>query len=253
MTEVWLIPTDAGAEQARALLELLDPGELARALAAPDGPQRHRFVVAHAAARLLTAAAAGLPPERVRWRRGPHGRPEPDGLAGRLTVNLSTAGPWALFAIEQHPADGGAIGVDLEPVPTAQVARRLAHRYYPGAETGGDAEEFTRRWTRKEAYTKARGGRLADGLRTPAGPVDRPGPHRLHGPLGPCAVRDLPAPAGYRAALARTGTRPLPPPDLRRYPGDAPGPAQLPASPARTTDPVLLPAPAAPDPEADRP
>ncbi|RKE22673.1 4'-phosphopantetheinyl transferase superfamily protein [Streptomyces sp. TLI_171] len=222
MTEIWLIPTDTGPEQARALLALLDPAERARARSAPAGPQRHRFITAHAAARLLTAAAAGLPPERIRWRHGPHGRPEPDGLDGRLSVNLSTAGPWALFAVERRPADGGAIGVDLEPVPTVEAAARLARRYYPEAETTGDAEEFTLRWTRKEAYTKARGGRLADGLRTPAGPTGTPGPHRLYGPLGPCTVRDLPAPPGHRAALARTGTRPLPPPNLRRYPIDAP-------------------------------
>ncbi|QKW22921.1 4'-phosphopantetheinyl transferase superfamily protein [Kitasatospora sp. NA04385] len=216
MTDVWLIRTDILLPRVRALL---DEEELARADRHPDGPGRHRFVAAHAAARLLTAEAAGLPPERVRWRRGPHGRPEPDGLQGELSVNLSTSGPWALFAVHRRGEDGdgdgpaaGGIGVDLEPVPGDRVAARLAARYYRADETTRDAEEFARRWTRKEAYAKAYGGRLADGLRTHAGPPgDGPGPHRMHGPLGPCTVHDLPAPPGYRAALARTGTRPLRP------------------------------------------
>ncbi|MFK0191392.1 4'-phosphopantetheinyl transferase family protein [Kitasatospora sp. NPDC090308] len=234
MTDIWLIRTDAALPGA---LALLDADERARAARHPDGPARHRFVTAHAAARLLTAAAAGLPPDRVRWRRGPHGRPEPDGLQGELSVNLSTAGPWALFAVEHcHEADGGGIGVDLEPVPDGRAAARLAARYYPADEPAPDAEEFTRRWTRKEAYTKAYGGRLADGLRTHAGPPgDTPGPHRLHGPLGPCTVHDLLAPPGHRAAVARTGTRPVRP-RLRSYP--EPEPSARPGAPAAPDAPA---------------
>lgn len=220
MTEIWLIRTDTGADRARDLLALLDEAERERAARTPEGPQRHRWVVAHAAARLLTAAAAGVPPERVEWRRGPHGRPEPVGLEGELSVNLSTAGPWALFAVQRRAGGGDDedIGVDLEPVPAAPAAARLAERYYLPAETDGGADGFTRRWTRKEAYTKAWGGRLADGLRTPAGLL-LPGPHRLEGPLGTCTVHDLPAPAGYRAAVARRGTRPYRP-RLRPYPAE---------------------------------
>ncbi|GAA2109617.1 4'-phosphopantetheinyl transferase superfamily protein [Kitasatospora saccharophila] len=229
MTDVWLIRTDILLPRSPALL---DPEERARAARHPEGPQRHRFVTAHAVARLLTAEAAGLPPERIRWRRGPHGRPEPEGLQAELSVNLSTAGPWALFAVRHRDGgeDGernGAIGVDLEPVPTDRAAARLAARYYPEAESVCDAEEFTLRWTRKEAYTKAHGGRLADGLRTHAGPPgdpsEPPGPHRMHGPLGPCTVHDLPAPPGYRAAVARTGTHPFRP-RLRPYPDPRPRP-----------------------------
>ncbi|MFC8719908.1 4'-phosphopantetheinyl transferase family protein [Kitasatospora sp. NPDC057198] len=239
MTDVWLIRTDLRPPWAPALL---DREERARAARHPEGPQRHRFVTAHAVARLLTAEAAGLPPERIRWRRGPHGRPEPDGLRGELSVNLSTAGPWALFAVHHREEGDDSIGVDLEPVPADRAAARLAARYYPQDESACGAAEFTLRWTRKEAYTKAHGGRLADGLRTHAGPPggpydpsgpydlpdlpdlpgpsdpsDLPDPHRMHGPLGPCTVHDLPAPPGYRAAVARTGTRPLRP-RLRRYP-----------------------------------
>ncbi|MGW4379942.1 4'-phosphopantetheinyl transferase family protein [Kitasatospora sp. NPDC004531] len=222
MTEIWLIEADITPEQALAALELLDPDERARAARTPDGPHRRRWIAAHAAARRLTAAVAGIPPERVRWRRGPHGRPEPVGLAAELSVNLSTAGRWALFAVQRRARGEGEIGADLEPVPPDSAAARLAHRYYRPSEVNGGAAEFTLRWTRKEAYAKAHGGRLADGLRTHAGPVDGPGPHRIDGPLGPCTVHDLPAPSGHRAAVARTGTVPLRP-RLLCYPADPAG------------------------------
>ncbi|MFJ5921874.1 4'-phosphopantetheinyl transferase family protein [Kitasatospora sp. NPDC092948] len=223
MSEIWLIDTDINAQQAALLMEFIDPEEIDRAARIPGGARRNRYLAAHAAARRLTAAAAGAPPERIRWRRGPHGRPEPVGLAGELSVNLSTSGPWALFAVQHRAGGDGEIGVDLEPVPTDHAAARLARRYYPPSETGGGAAEFTSRWTRKEAYTKAYGGRLADGLRTHVGPVGAPGGHggsfRVDGPLGPCTVHDLPAPPGFRAAVARTGVRPLRP-TLLTHPAD---------------------------------
>ncbi len=121
--------------------------------------------------------------------------------------------------------------MDLEPVPADGTAARLARRYYLPSELDGGADGFTRRWTRKEAYTKAYGGRLADGLRTRVGASGAIGPHRVDGPLGPCTVHDLEAPPGHRAAVARTGVRPIRP-TLLRYPA---GPTLLsrPAGPAR--------------------
>ncbi|MFD8593570.1 4'-phosphopantetheinyl transferase family protein [Kitasatospora sp. NPDC059646] len=212
MIEIWLTDTDTVAEQDSELQELIDPDERARADRIPDGPRRHRYLTAHAATRRLTAAAAGVPPERVRWRRGPHRRPEPAGLEGELSVDLSAAGRWALFAVQRLGTGGeGQVGVDLEPVPADRAAARVARRSCPASETDGGADEFTRRWTRKEACTKAYGGRLADGLRTPVGAPGGPGPHRVDGPLGPCTLHDLPAPPGHRAAVARTGVRPIRP------------------------------------------
>jgi len=108
-----------------------------------------------------------------------------------------------------------AVGVDVQHLLPAGSVVRLARRYYPEAEArlvdtpGPDAspaEICTRLWTYKEAYVKAFGGRLMEGLPVPA-PAGRGGP--MDGPLGRCLATAVPDPApGYRAAVAVTGDLP---------------------------------------------
>ncbi|WP_345700038.1 4'-phosphopantetheinyl transferase family protein [Kitasatospora terrestris] len=202
-----MIRTDQPPETVAELGRHLDEEERSRRAGAPAA--RSRFTVSHAAARLLTAAAAGVPPSEVRWRRGPHGRPDAEGPAARLTVNLSTAGPWSLFALAPAGAD---VGVDLEAEPPAAAALRLARRWFPPAEAAevesaaSPPARFAELWTRKEAYVKALGARLAEGLPVPAAgsPVS--------GPAGTCAVRPLALPPElrtHRAAVARRSTEPF--------------------------------------------
>ncbi|MER5350893.1 4'-phosphopantetheinyl transferase superfamily protein [Kitasatospora sp. NPDC002551] len=205
--DVWLIPTDQPEPVVRALRALLDPAERARA----DGPDPRfgrRFTVAHGAVRLLAGARLGRDPARLTWRRGPHGKPEFDGLA----VNQSASGTLAAVAL----ARGRPVGVDVEEVRDARSALRLARRYFPAAEAAlvaadpAPAERFTELWCRREACVKAYGGRLVQGFGLPlAGPapVLLADPGAL-GP-GPCRVDDVPAPRPFRAALAAVGGRPF--------------------------------------------
>ena len=78
------------------------------------------------------------------------------------------------------------------------------------ADPGGPAGRFARLWCRKEACVKAHGGRLAEGLHLP---VHLLGPLVVRDPAGTlpgtCRVRDVPAPAGYRAAVALSGDQPF--------------------------------------------
>ncbi|MFF2662009.1 4'-phosphopantetheinyl transferase family protein [Kitasatospora sp. NPDC058032] len=205
--DVWLIPTDQPEPVVRALRELLDPAERARA----DGPDPRfgrRFTVAHGAARLLVGARLGRDPARLVWRRGPNGKPGIDGLA----VNQSASGALAAVAL----AEERAVGVDVEEVRDARSALRLARRYFPAAEAAlvaadpAPAERFTELWCRREACVKAYGGRLVQGFGLPlAGPA----PLLLADPgalgPGPCRIDDLPAPGPFRAALAAVGERPV--------------------------------------------
>lgn len=113
-----------------------------------------------------------------------------------VRVNLAHAGDLALFAV----TTGRAVGVDIEELPDARAAQRLAARYFPLAENahvGADPDRFARLWTRKEACLKAAGGRLTPGLHLPV-LGERPG--------DAFRVLDLPAPPGFRAAVALTGT-----------------------------------------------
>lgn len=214
--QVWLIPADLPAPELAGLAAVLDDAERARAARLASPVQRALFVAGHGAARLLLGERLGLPATAVCWRYGPHGKPAPDTPAGPQ-VNLSHSGEFALLAL----AARRPVGVDLQRVRPHLSVVRLASRFYPPAEAryvaaGADpaerAHRYTRLWTRKEACVKAAGGRLVPGLRLP---VAGPAPVAVPPPDGPSAgycsgslVHDLPAPPGYRAAVAAAGTRP---------------------------------------------
>ncbi|MFJ4793639.1 4'-phosphopantetheinyl transferase family protein [Kitasatospora purpeofusca] len=207
LVDVWLIPTDQPEPVVRALYELLDLAERARA----DGPDRRfgrRFTVAHGAVRLLAGARLGRDPARLVWRYGPYGKPGFDGLA----VNHSASGALAAVAL----TEGRAVGVDVERVRDARVAVRMARRWFPAAEAGSVAADpdpagrFTVLWCRREACVKAYGGRLVQGFGLP---LDGPSPVLLADPgalgPGPCRVEDVPAPDGFRASVAAVGGDPV--------------------------------------------
>jgi 4'-phosphopantetheinyl transferase len=238
---VWLIPADLPPPALGELEAALDDGERRRAAALRDPGRRTLFVAAHGAARLLLGERLGLPADAVCWRYGPHGKPEPDVPAGPQ-VSLSHSGDFALLAL----AARRPVGVDLQRVRPDQDVTRLSARFYPPDEAryvaaAADPAErvgrYTRLWTRKEACVKAAGGRLVPGLRLPVGgpapvavrPAEVP-------PAGYCSgylVHDVPAPPGYRAAVAAAGTRPYRV-ELHRWcsPGDRKGSSAAPVTTA---------------------
>jgi 4'-phosphopantetheinyl transferase len=212
--QVWLIPTDQPPGDLARLGALLDAGERARAAAfALPGP-RARFVAAHAVARLVLGARLGLPPDRIRWQRGQYGKPELAGDPPPARVSLSHCGRYALLAV----TGDRPLGVDLQRLSGYLDVARMSARYYPPAEArfvaagsspADRADRYATLWARKEACVKAAGRRLTEGLRLPAlGPA----PLRCGNPAGPLPgpylVEDLPAPPGFRAAVAVTGTSP---------------------------------------------
>lgn len=209
---LWLIRLDQPADLLDRLAATLDAGERARA-AARARPGDGRFIAAHGAARAILGDRLGLPPGRIHWERGRHGKPELAGQPG-VRVNLSHSGRFAVLAV----TDRRPVGVDLQHRRSDVDVARMAARFYPPAEAGyvaaGGApadrhRRFARLWVRKEACVKAAGGRLTEGLRLPVrgtAPVLVRDPG---GPLpGPYLVSDLPAPAGYHAAVAAAGDRP---------------------------------------------
>lgn len=221
--EVWAIPLRQPPDTVMRLADLLDPQECR--LAEND----LRYAVAHGAARRILAAQLGCAAHELRRTLGPHGKPSLVGVGAGLSWNLSASGDWALLALLPGTGSGSgpgpdtgppshdvSVGIDVERLVPPSAALRLARRYYPEPEaqlvheagaTGSADDVYTRLWTYKEAYVKAHGGRLMEGLpvRVPAGPSGL-----MSGSLGGCWVAEVRAPAaGYRAAVAVTG--PLPP------------------------------------------
>lgn len=247
---VWLVPTDQPPPVLAELAALLDDEERRRAAAHRSAVQRARFVAAHGAARRIVAGQLGLEP-RFAWRRGEHGKPEPDtdrlgGGAGRARISISHCAELALVAIAQPgtlpPPEAGndvepaivrlesppprEIGIDIERLASDQEAIRLAARFFPpdqagyvasSREHGGPAGRFTTLWCRKEACVKALGGRLVQGLGLA---VQGEAPLAVRIPSGSgrpaewYRVSDVPAPRLFRAAVALKGAAPY---RLRRH------------------------------------
>ncbi|WP_327287791.1 4'-phosphopantetheinyl transferase family protein [Streptomyces sp. NBC_01198] len=209
--DVWLVPDQRAERVLSGLLALLDAGERARADAYRSADDRRRYVVAHGALRLIVAAHLGAPAREIRWVRGPHGKPE---LAGRwcgARVNLSHSGDFAVVALTASRP----VGVDVQRVLPHLAADAMAHRYFSPEEAASvrgtpDAASraalFADLWARKEALVKAHGGRLTEGLRVPVTPTVPPAAPRPENAWAAAyRVTPLPAPPGYRAALALAG------------------------------------------------
>jgi 4'-phosphopantetheinyl transferase len=201
---VWSIDTVGRPPAVAHLATLLDDDERRRADALLCADERLRFLVTHGAARILVGRHLGVPPDQLRWRYGPNGKPE---LAG-VRVSLSHSGDRALLAL----TDRRAVGVDVETLPPDRTAVRLAARFFPDAEArfvaagrrGEQAGRFARLWVRKEACVKAAGARLVEGLPLPVHSRDvvAVGADRY-------LLRDLAIAPDCRAALAVAGTSPV--------------------------------------------
>lgn len=214
--QVWLVPDRRSEPLVAELLGVLDDDERQRAAAYRSADDRRRFVLAHGALRHIVAGSLGAPPAEIRWTRGPHGKPEPTGRWSGVHVNLSHSGEFAMVALSRSRP----VGVDVQQVLPRLDAVAMARRYFPAQEadavsTSPDprtrAARFARLWARKEALTKAHGGRLTAGLRVavpPGGPPpDTPARDAW---ARAYRIRDVPAPAGYRAAVAVSGAADCP-------------------------------------------
>ncbi len=149
---------------------------------------------ARRALRLLLAAYAGVAPEAIELAAPPGAKPRLEGpCLAWLRFSLAHAGALALVAV----ARGRDVGVDLEQVDARRPVETIAARVLPPQDAdllrsvppGERHAAFCSVWARKEAVLKALGAGLG-ALRD----VDGLG--------GGLAVVDLPAPPGYRAALA---------------------------------------------------
>jgi 4'-phosphopantetheinyl transferase len=213
VVHVWLVRSDLPPAVLAALAAVLDDGERQRAEALALPRHRRQFVAAHGLARVVLGRKLGVSPERIRWRYGRHGKPEPSGAPG-VHMSLSHSGQLAALAVTGRRA----VGVDVQRLPAGLDVAHLAERFYPateaqlvaGAATPAEqARRFGWLWVRKEACLKAAGGRLAEGLRLP---VHGTGCAVLRDPSGalPGAfrVQDLPTRAGFQAAVALRGAGP---------------------------------------------
>jgi len=162
---LWYAVSDEVSEPAQlaALESLLTPDERARRARYRFERERHQFLVARGLLRWTLSGYLGLPPEAVRFRAGPHGKPElaVGATPTPLTFNLSHAAGLVACAI----ARDAEIGIDVEDLAGAADIDAVARSFAPSERADLDAvrektarqNRFLAYWTLKEAYLKARG------------------------------------------------------------------------------------------------
>jgi 4'-phosphopantetheinyl transferase len=140
---------------------------------------------------MILGDVLGVAPEAVTIVRGHRGRPQLDDASTGPDFNVSHTGNFALIALGAGLAPGERIGVDVERADRMVNVERLSRKVLTARERGDDAmldpdarrRACLRRWTCKEAMSKATG----DALSAPFG--------RLDIDISSCPVlRDGPAP-----------------------------------------------------------
>jgi 4'-phosphopantetheinyl transferase len=195
---------------------------------------RRRFTLCRGLLRTLLGDYLSLEASEIELQAGPHDKPElVSPAAPRLEFNLSHSDQAALFAF----AAGRRVGVDVERIHSPMDVSGLAQQVFTAAEIEklsatpeqGKGDLFFTVWTQKEAFIKAVGLGLSAPVREitvgegliPAS--DGSGIGLIHGYEARWSLLSLPAPDGYKAALAVEGplsrdllrVRPLLPPQSR--------------------------------------
>jgi 4'-phosphopantetheinyl transferase len=211
LVRVWIVPVDVPADTAARFADVLDDGERARAASFRSPRDRQRFCAAHGALRLLAGGALQTRPAALAWAEGPHGKPELAAPWSGLHTSLSHSGDMIAAAI----STGRHVGVDIQHLVPGLDTAGLSARFFPpdeagyvaaGADESARADRFAHLWARKEAVVKAAGGRLWPNLKIAVRGRDVVG---CAEPAGPHRVADVVGPAGYRAAVAVSGTTPF--------------------------------------------
>ena len=204
MVHVWTADLDEVADPAfAALAAVLDPDEAARAGRFHFERDRRHFTAARGWLRRLLGLYLDVPPGSTRFGYGPRGKPFLTAPETSLRFNLSHSHGRAMFAFARNRE----IGIDLEAgARLGDDWPGLARRVFSERERAELAalpdetrrDGFLNGWTRKEAYLKATGLGIVDGLQSIEVTL---GPHQ------PAAL--LAAPAGLAWTLHDLRTEPV--------------------------------------------
>jgi 4'-phosphopantetheinyl transferase len=211
LVRAWILPVDVPPDAAAGCRAVLDDGERARAAAFLSPRDRQRFTVAHGALRFLAGHELDTRPAALTWVPGPNGKPELVPPWSGLRTSLSHSADMIAVAI----SSGRPVGADIQHLVPGLDPVALSVRFFPpeehayvaaGRDAGDRVDRFAQLWARKEAVVKAAGGRLWPNLKI-----------AVHGrdivscaePRAAYRVADVPAPPGFRAAVALAGTAPF--------------------------------------------
>ncbi len=165
---VWRAHLDAyGADE--LAWALLDTDEIGRAQRFRRPVDRDRFVAAHAIVRRVLGAYLGRAPSALRFSLGVYGKPALDvrGRAPALCFNLSHSHDVLLLGVARVD-----VGIDVERIAgdveynelAALVFSVIEQRALAATPLRDRQRAFFIGWTRKEAYIKATGRGVSEGV-----------------------------------------------------------------------------------------
>jgi 4'-phosphopantetheinyl transferase len=160
--EVWLLGGAFSETSAEKLARELTPAELKRATRFRDPDTRERFILRHAALRMLVAETLTLPPTEVHIDAPAHRAPSISVL-GRGPIAASATHTQGLDAVAV--SHGGPIGIDVEGIRVIPQQEAVARSLFDAHEMEifrrlrlDDAQRtLLSAWVLKEAYVKALG------------------------------------------------------------------------------------------------
>lgn len=175
--DLWMTGLDWDRTAVGAAAELLSVDEHKRANRFHNSVQGGRFAVARAILRLLLSKYLGSGPEEITFSYSPTGKPFVADCDIKFNLAHSEGTAAYAFTINQE------VGIDLERVRTEFPSIEVARGFFAPEELRGllalsepDLRTvFYRCWTRKEAYSKARGfglSRPLDSFSVLVHPVD---------------------------------------------------------------------------------
>lgn len=163
---VWFFPLIVPLEKSRGWHAILSAEETDRAQRFAFPYLRERYVAAHVVMRQLLGGYLNADPAGLHFEITERGKPSLPGNS--VHFNLSHTQDAGLFAVTPM----GEIGVDIERLDRKIDRHGIAGRFFSKAEAAelaalteeNQAEGFCNLWTRKEAWLKATGVGISDGL-----------------------------------------------------------------------------------------
>jgi 4'-phosphopantetheinyl transferase len=163
---IWYLPLSITGDRLEQFLGVLSIEETERAAKFAFPYLRQRYTAAHGMLRLILGSVLNRDPTELSFRNGDHGKPflvEED-----LQFNLSHSSEHGLLAVTPRTE----IGVDIEGMSRKVDTGGIAERFFSEREAGElfsledehQRHGFFNLWTRKEAWLKATGIGITEGL-----------------------------------------------------------------------------------------
>lgn len=163
--DVYYVDLATLQEDMACYASMLDDSEQSRATRFHFERDRRNFILSHGWMRQLLASYLGVDAHELCFVIAERGKPYLDGY--ELQFNLSHSGGWAALALSTDP-----VGVDIQTIAKKKRFDELAKRYFCAQEyqqlqalpESQRLAAFYYFWTMKEAFLKATGRGIADGL-----------------------------------------------------------------------------------------